>query len=221
MNGSVGKRPSPARTRPDDTFEREAGGMVVGVDEAGRGPLAGPVVAAAVRLDPSRIPAGIDDSKALDEARRESLYERIRAAATVGVGIGSVAEIDRINILEASLLAMRRAVNDLAWQCGRQPDRALIDGNRSPRLACPETLIVGGDARSLSIAAASIVAKVVRDRMMNELARRHLGYGWETNRGYGTAHHRLALTILGPTVHHRRTFAPLRSATHEQLPLTL
>ena len=141
--------------------------------------------------------------------------------AFAGVGIGSVAEIDRLNILQASLLAMRRAVTALAWHIGHMPDLALVDGNRSARLACAERLVIGGDAASLSIGAASIIAKVTRDRLMVRLANHHAGFRWETNRGYGTAYHRLALTILGPTPHHRRSFAPLRPTKHEQLRLTL
>lgn len=194
---------------------------VAGVDEAGRGPLAGPVVAAAVVLDRSRVPAGIDDSKVLKESDRERLFAEITATAPHGVGTSSVAEIDRLNILQASLLAMRRAVTALAWHIGQMPDLALVDGNRSARLTCSERLVIGGDAASLSIAAASIIAKVTRDRLMLHLADQHAGFRWETNRGYATAHHLLALTILGPTPHHRRSFAPLRPVKHEQLRLTL
>jgi ribonuclease HII len=207
---------------PTLDLEREAGvPCVAGVDEAGRGPLAGPVVAAAVVLDRTRIPDGINDSKALKEPDRERLFAEITAAAPFGVGISSVAEIDQLNILQASLLAMRRAVTAMAWHIGHMPDLALVDGNRSARLACPERLVIGGDAASLSIAAASIIAKVTRDRLMARLADRHAGFRWETNRGYGTAYHRLALTILGPTPQHRRSFAPLRPTTHEQIRLTL
>jgi ribonuclease HII len=212
------------RTTVGPTFEleRQAGvPCVAGVDEAGRGPLAGPVVAAAVVLDRTRVPGGIDDSKVLKEPDRERLFAEITTTVPFGVGIGSVAEIDRLNILQASLLAMRRAVTALAWHIGHMPDLALVDGNRSARLACPERLVIGGDAASLSIAAASIIAKVTRDRLMVRLADRHAGFRWETNRGYPTAHHRLALTILGPTPHHRRSFAPLRSTKHEQSHLTL
>jgi ribonuclease HII len=212
------------RTTVGPTFEleREAGvPCVAGVDEAGRGPLAGPVVAAAVVLDRTRVPGGIDDSKVLKEPDRERLFAEITTTVPFGVGIGSVAEIDRLNILQASLLAMRRAVTALAWHIGHMPDLALVDGNRSARLACPERLVIGGDAASLSIAAASIIAKVTRDRLMVRLANQHAGFRWETNRGYPTAHHRLALTILGPTPHHRRSFAPLRPTKHEQPRLTL
>jgi ribonuclease HII len=215
---------SSARTTSGPTLdlEREAGvPFVAGVDEAGRGPLAGPVVAAAAVLDRGRIPEGIDDSKALKEPDRERLFAEITRTATFGVGLSSVAEIDRLNILQASLLAMRRAVRALSWHLGHLPDHALVDGNRSARLPCPERLVIGGDAASLSIAAASIIAKVTRDRLMTQLAANHAGFRWETNRGYATAHHRLALTILGPTPHHRHSFAPLRPTAHEQLRLTL
>lgn len=218
LSPASNRKPKPG---PTDSYERAAGGIVAGMDEAGRGPLAGPVVAAAVVLAPGTSPEGVDDSKALGEAEREAAYDIIMKSACVGVGIGSVKEIDRINILEASLLAMRRAVTSLAWQRGALPDLTLVDGNRSPRLPCREQLLVGGDGLSVSIAAASIVAKVTRDRLMASLAERHRGYGWEHNRGYGTAHHRLALTLLGPTPHHRRSFAPLRAATHEQFNLNL
>ena len=212
------------RTTAGPTFDLERGAgvpCVAGVDEAGRGPLAGPVVAAAVVLDRTRIPDGIDDSKVVKESDRERLFAEITTTARRGVGIGSVAEIDRLNILQASLLAMRRAVTALAWHLGHLPDLALVDGNRSARLACAERLVIGGDAASLSIAAASIIAKVTRDRLMARLAHHHAGFRWETNRGYATAHHRIALTILGPTPHHRRSFAPLRPTKHEQLRLTL
>ena len=212
------------RTAPGPTLDLEDEARVLcvaGVDEAGRGPLAGPVVAAAVVLDRTRIPDGINDSKVLKEPDRERLFAKITGAASFGVGISSVTEIDRLNILQASLLAMRRAVTVMAWHMGHMPDLALVDGNRSARLACSERLVIRGDATSLSIAAASIIAKVTRDRLMARLADRHAGFGWETNRGYGTAYHRLALTILGPTPHHRRSFTPLRPTKHEQPRLTL
>ena len=190
---------------PDLTFEDGHDGLVAGVDEAGRGPWAGPVVAAAVILDGCAIPQGIDDSKALTRARREGLYKRLQECATIGVGRASVAEIERLNILGAAMLAMTRAVESL----GVIPDHALIDGNRTPDLPCPATALVGGDGRSLSIAAASIIAKVTRDRIMARLAADHPGYGWERNAGYGTAEHRAALDRLGVTVHHRRGFKPI------------
>ena len=194
---------------PDFNLERAAGGRVAGIDEAGRGPLAGPVIAAAVILDPKTLPDmlrdGIDDSKLLTKSRREELFAVLQSHAHIGIGGASAAEIDRINILAATLRAMGRAVDDL----GIVPDLALIDGNRTPELACPATAVVRGDRASLSIAAASIVAKVTRDRIMAGLARRHPGFGWERNAGYGTAEHKQALTRLGVTPHHRKTFAPI------------
>ncbi len=190
---------------PDFAFEDAAQGQVAGVDEAGRGPWAGPVVAAAVILDMDAVPQGIDDSKALTRARREVLFEALRGSATIGVGQAGVDEIERLNILAAALLAMARAVEDL----GAVPGHVLIDGAYAPALPCPATTLVGGDRRSLSIAAASIVAKVTRDRIMARLAADHPGYGWERNAGYGTAEHRAALDRLGVTPHHRRTFKPI------------
>ncbi len=183
----------------------------VGVDEAGRGPLAGPVVAAAVVLSPEDIPEGLNDSKQLTAARREALYSEIMARAEVGVGQASVEEIDRMNILRASHLAMVRAVAELPG-CGF----ALIDGNMIPAdLGCPAEAIVKGDARCLSIAAASIVAKCVRDRIMVDLAQQHPGYGWETNAGYPSASHREALRNLGVTPHHRRSFRPVHNILYQ------
>ncbi len=195
------------RGRPDLALERAAGCIVCGIDEAGRGPLAGPVFAAAVVL-PDPLPAalaGIDDSKALAAARRESLHAAILALARVGVGRAEVEEIGRLNILGASLLAMTRAYAAL----GLAADLALIDGNRAPRLDCPVRCVVGGDRRSLSVAAASIVAKVRRDAEMRSLAALFPDYGWERNAGYPTAEHRAALRRLGATPHHRRGFAPV------------
>lgn len=193
---------------PDLTHERRLGGVVAGIDEAGRGPLAGPVVAAAVVL-PARLPAilaeRLDDSKKLSAARREALYDVITDCAAVGIGVAEVAEIDRINILRATFLAMDRAVTGLE----RAIDCALVDGNQKPPLSCRVECLVGGDGLSLSIAAASVIAKVTRDRMMVALAEAFPGYGWERNMGYGTAEHRAALTRLGPTPHHRRSFAPV------------
>ncbi len=189
------------------------GATVCGVDEAGRGPWAGPVVAAAVVLDPAALPAGLDDSKKLSATRRAALFDAIRAAASVGVGIATVAEIDALNILRANDLAMCRAVAAL----GPAPGGALIDGNRvPPGFPCPARAVIGGDASVLSIAAASIVAKVTRDRLMDALAAEHPGYGWETNRGYGTAGHRAALERLGVTQHHRRSFRPIRNILGEE-----
>lgn len=201
---------------PLDLSAEEAfagGGHVCGVDEAGRGPWAGPVVAAAVVLDRGRIPPGLDDSKKLTARRREALFHAISDTALVGVGIATVAEIDRLNILRANDLAMRRAVAAL----DPAPAAALIDGNRvPPDFPCPAQALIGGDGLSLSVAAASIIAKVTRDRMMAELARMHPGYGWETNQGYGTAAHRQALERLGVTPHHRRSFAPIHKMLCEE-----
>jgi len=202
---------APKRLRPSlppELLLDGAAGTVCGIDEAGRGPWAGPVVAAAVVLDRSAVPVGLDDSKKLSPARRAVLFDLIHASAAVGVGIASVEEIDTLDILRANDLAMRRAVRDL----DPAPQSALIDGNRvPPDFPCPAEAVVGGDARVLPIAAASIIAKVTRDRIMAELARRHPGYGWERNQGYGTAEHRAALERLGVTPHHRRTFRPIRN----------
>jgi len=210
-----------AESRPRPTFELEAaelelhGGPVAGVDEAGRGPLAGPVVAAAVILDPDRIPDGINDSKVLDEDARELLFVRIMATAVVGVGIADVKRIDRLNILHATMWAMAQAVAQLP----QTPKLVAIDGNRAPNLKCPSRTVVKGDARCLSIAAASIIAKVTRDRMMRALHADFPGYGWLTNKGYGTEEHLGALNRLGPCLHHRRSFAQvyqmLRPVSHE------
>ena len=176
---------------PDFSEERKliASGarLVAGVDEVGRGPLAGPVTAAAVVLDPNRIPAGLNDSKALSAKVRDRLFDEIHSVAEVSVAHATVEEIDRLNILRASHLAMCRAVSGLP----RPPDQALIDGNMIPRdLGCDGVALIKGDARSVSIAAASIVAKVVRDRIMVDLAQQHPGYGWEKNAGYPTKAHR-------------------------------
>lgn len=176
---------------------------IAGVDEAGRGPLAGPVVAAAVVLDPARLPAGLNDSKKLTARTRDRLFEAVMAEAQVGVGQASVEEIDDLNILRASHLAMCRAIAALP----AQPGLALIDGNLLPRdLSCTGKAVVKGDALSLSIGAASIIAKVTRDRIMVDLAQQHPGYGWEKNAGYPTKLHRDALERLGVTPHHRRSF---------------
>ncbi|MDD9991985.1 MAG: ribonuclease HII [Rhodospirillales bacterium] len=196
--------------QPDLSLERAAGGRVAGVDEAGRGPWAGPVVAAAVVFGvgdpPPQVHAMITDSKLLTAEQRAALKPVILTFADAAVGIASVAEIDSMNILQATLLAMRRAVARLA----EIPDLALVDGNRAPHLRCPVRTVVGGDRKSLSIAAASIVAKVTRDRLMARLAADYPGYGWARNAGYGTAEHRAGLARLGPCVHHRRSFRPIR-----------
>ena len=205
---AAGPDAPPARAMPDLSLEASLPPPVAGIDEAGRGPWAGPVVAAAVILPADRAPDGIDDSKRLSRERRAELYERIRASATVGVGEASVDEIDALNVLQATMVAMRRAVEAL----GTRPSCALVDGNRLPDLACPARAVIGGDSRLLSIAAASIVAKETRDRIMRQLARLHPGYGWERNAGYGTPEHARALDALGPTPHHRRSFRPVREA---------
>lgn len=187
-------------------------GPVAGVDEAGRGPWAGPVVAAAVILDPERIPAGLDDSKRLKEADRERLFETINATATVGIGIADVARIDSDNILHATMWAMGEAIQGL----GIEPALALIDGNRCPPCRVATEAIVKGDAKSVSIAAASIIAKVTRDRMMRALAQDHPGYGWERNKGYGTRDHISGIETLGVTRHHRRSFRPIQDALEKE-----
>lgn len=196
-------------TAPDFSFEAAAIARclnrVAGVDEAGRGPLAGPVVAAAVILNPARIPAGLNDSKRLTAAARERLFDAIHAAAKVGVAQASVEEIDALNILRASHLAMIRALAALG-----PVDHAIIDGNLIPRdLPCSAEAVVKGDARCLSVAAASVIAKVTRDRIMVDLAQHFPGYGWDANAGYPTKSHRDALQNLGLTPHHRRSFQPV------------
>jgi len=180
---------------------------LAGVDEAGCAPLAGPVVAAACILDRDKFPRGIDDSKNLPIDKREAIYAKLVKVAAWGVGIATVEEIDRLNIYWARMLAMTRAVEAL----GIEPAWVLVDGNACPRWQRPSKAIVDGDARCRSIGAASIVAKVTRDRIMADYARDYPGYGWETNRGYGTPHHFRALTELGLTPLHRRSFAPVRA----------
>jgi ribonuclease HII len=179
---------------------------LAGVDEAGCAPLAGPVVAGAVILDRGKFPRGIDDSKNLPIEKREALYAKLVKCAAWGVGVASVEEIDAINIYWARMLAMTRAVEAL----GLDPAWVLVDGNACPKWQRPSKAIVDGDARCRSIAAASIIAKVTRDRIMAEFAREYPGYGWERNRGYGTPEHHRALQALGPTPLHRRSFAPVR-----------
>ncbi|MDP2206403.1 MAG: ribonuclease HII [Alphaproteobacteria bacterium] len=206
--------------RPDFSFEdQESRGdnalPVCGIDEVGRGPLAGPVVAAAVILhrDIRHAPlwAEINDSKKLSAPRRADLYARIHDAADVAIALCSVLEIDQINILQASLRAMQKACNGLPLP----PAAALIDGNKAPKLACATRTIVKGDARSLSIAAASIVAKHYRDALMKKLAEEFPPYGWAKNAGYGTAQHLKALEIHGVTPHHRLSFAPVSKLIHK------
>tara|TARA_B100001939_G_scaffold347854_2_gene370978 strand:- start:17162 stop:17812 length:651 start_codon:yes stop_codon:yes gene_type:complete len=194
-----------APSGPSYEPEQKIGGIVCGVDEAGRGPLAGPVIAAAVVLDANNIPAGLNDSKKLSPKRREQLYHAIKETAQVGIGQASVEEIDQMNILRATLLAMRRAVENLPCV----PGHALIDGTHAPDLICPASCLVKGDSRSFSIAAASIIAKVERDFLMKNLAQKHPEYGWERNSGYGTRQHLEALKLVGPSRFHRKSFAPI------------
>ncbi|WP_439814070.1 ribonuclease HII [Zavarzinia sp. CC-PAN008] len=193
---------------PDFRFEDAVGGLVAGIDEVGRGPLAGPVVAAAVILRRDAVPEGLDDSKKLNRATRERLFSDLRRSAVIGVAAASSGEIDRVNILQATFLAMARALHRLP----QVPDHVLVDGNRAPPLPIGSTCVVAGDSLSLSIAAASVVAKVVRDRLMERLALRHPAYGFDRNAGYPTAEHRAALLSLGPCVHHRRSFGTARLA---------
>jgi ribonuclease HII len=196
------------------TFELEAveielrGGSIAGVDESGRGPLAGPVVAAAVVLDPARIPDGIADCKVLDGKTRRAVYQHILNSAKVGIGVADVERIDTDNILQASLWAMAQAVAEL--DC--RPALVLVDGNKTPQLDCAVRAIIQGDSRCLSIAAASIVAKVTRDAMMAELARDYPDYGFDRHKGYGTREHHEAIARLGVTPHHRRSFRPVQLA---------
>ena len=198
-----------------ETAARARGATVIaGVDEVGRGPLCGPVTAAAVILDPAHIPLGIGDSKALSSAKRERIYVELLAVAQVSVAHASVEEIDALNILRASHLAMERAVAGLVMR----PDFVLVDGNRLPKgLPCGAEAVVKGDAKSLSIAAASIAAKVVRDRIMVDLAQQHPGYGWERNAGYPTKDHLAALLNLGVTPQHRRSFKPVHNILYQEI----
>ncbi|MFN9849364.1 MAG: ribonuclease HII [Alphaproteobacteria bacterium] len=185
-----------------------SGSVVCGVDEAGRGPWAGPVSAGAVILDLARIPDGLNDSKKLTERARAALEPRIKASAVAwGVGFASVEEIDTLNILQATGLAMRRAVEALSVK----PAHALVDGNYRFALPCSVTPVVGGDGKSLSIAAASILAKVARDRLMVEMDAHYPGYGFAGHKGYHAASHVAALTRLGPSPIHRRSWAPIRA----------
>ena len=200
-------------------LERQAEGLIAGVDEAGRGPLAGPVVAAAVAVPRKTIPRAlrglIDDSKRLSAARRAVAFAALAEAARrgeilLGAGAASTREIDTLDILRATFLAMRRAVARLR----APPALVLVDGDQAPPgLPCPARTVIGGDARSFSIAAASIVAKQIRDRAMINLSLRHPGFGWDRNMGYGTAAHLQAIESLGPTRHHRLSFAPLRQGS--------
>jgi len=204
-------------TGPDLFHETEARAAgfcrIAGVDEVGRGPIAGPVTAAAVILDPACIPEGLNDSKKLSEKRREALCALLMDCAQVSVAHATVAEIDDINILRAAHLAMERAIAGLE----HAPDMALIDGNLIPRgLTLPARAIIKGDAASLSIAAASIVAKTRRDQLMRDLAQQFPGYGWERNAGYPSKSHKAALLNLGVTPHHRRSFKPVHNILYQE-----
>ena len=203
-------------SKPDFSFETAAHARglmrIAGVDEVGRGPLAGPVVAAAVVLDPDNIPDGLNDSKKLTANRRAALYEQLMDCADVSIAEATVAEIDEHNILRASHIAMVRAVAGLK----SAPDHVLIDGNMTPRdLTLSSETIVKGDARSLSIAAASIVAKLWRDEHMVALAQQYPHYGWEKNAGYPTAQHKLGLLEFGVSPHHRRSFKPIHNILYQ------
>ncbi len=205
-----------AMSGPDFSLEAEAmargAQIVAGVDEVGRGPIAGPVTAAAVILDPVNIPTGLNDSKALTAKRRAALYGQIMTCAEVSIAHATVEEIDEINILRASHLAMERAIARLP----RVPDEVLIDGNMIPRgLSLPAQAIIKGDARSCSISAASIMAKICRDYVMWDLAQHYPGYGWETNAGYPSKSHKDALRNLGVTPHHRRSFKPVHNILYQ------
>jgi ribonuclease HII len=207
--------------RPNFSLERKAiavGKLVCGVDEAGRGPLAGPVIAAAVVLDPLRIPKGLNDSKQLNEAKREALFDAVMASASVGIGVVEAGVIDRINILQATLLAMRQAVMQLV----SAPNLALVDGNRKPPLSCDVETIIKGDGKCSSIAAASIIAKVTRDRMMLVLDAQYPLYGFSNHKGYGTEEHLAAIAAHGPCPLHRRSFSPFKvDSDAQQLALGL
>ncbi|MEE2692996.1 MAG: ribonuclease HII [Pseudomonadota bacterium] len=203
--------------QPTFDIENGIGGLVAGIDEAGRGPLAGPVVAAAVILSPQCTPAGIRDSKTLSEPRRKDIAAALMKVAHVGVGVASVEEIDRLNILQASLLAMSRACAALPVA----PAACIVDGHIKPKLDCPAFTVVKGDAKSMSIAAASIIAKVTRDKMMRDLARDFPEYAWDKNKGYGVEAHFAALAAHGVTPHHRRSFAPIHNMLYADSSLTL
>ena len=197
--------------KPSFDIERSFSGLftgpIAGIDEAGRGPWAGPVVAAAVILNPADVPAGLADSKTISEKKRDVIAAEIRAKAQIGVGMASVEEIDAINILQATFLAMARAEAALPIQ----PDICIVDGSQKPKLKAHAEMVVKGDAKSLSIAAASIIAKTVRDDLMRALACEHPFYAWEKNKGYGAPAHRAGLVAHGVTPHHRKSFAPIHN----------
>ena len=197
---------------PDFSIELTHSGIICGVDEAGRGPLAGPVIAAAAILDPSNIPSGLNDSKKLSKKKREQLFEEIISLAQIGVGEASTSDIDQHNILGATKIAMQRAVAALP----QTVDVALIDGNQPPTMDCKVQAVIKGDSKSLSIAAASIIAKVTRDRIMEQLAEQYPAYGFEKHAGYGTKAHIEAIAAHGVCPVHRRSFAPVRNALNQQ-----
>lgn len=198
------------------SFEKSFDGILCGIDEVGRGPLAGPVMAACVYIPPEHYRKhfwrGVTDSKKLTPERREALYEPIRAHCCYGIAQASPVEIDSLNIHHATLLAMRRAFEAMAAAFNIMPGRAMIDGKFVPDIPCHGVAVIGGDNACLSIAAASIIAKVERDRLMAGLHEKHPHYGWSTNAGYGTPEHKAAITLHGITEHHRRSFAPVREA---------
>jgi ribonuclease HII len=197
---------------PDFTIEHSMQGIIAGVDEAGRGPWAGPVVAAAVIAKQENFPPGIDDSKKLSADKREKFFKQIMQSCIVGIGLASPREIDDLNILQATMLAMQRAISNLP----SLPDCAIIDGNKTPQLPCKSIAIIKGDAKSLSIAAASIIAKVTRDRIMRKLADEYPFYGWDSNSGYGTKKHQDGLAIHGITSQHRLSFKPIKIIMREK-----
>lgn len=190
---------------PSYKFDQAYETPIIGVDEVGRGPLAGPVISAAIILNKEKIPEGINDSKKLSKKKREVINEELISQHSFAIGIASVEEIDKINILQASLLAMKRAVLNL----NIKPQTILIDGNKLPDLEYNMYPIIKGDSKSISIAAASIIAKVYRDKLMQDLSLQYPGYYWEKNSGYGTKQHLLALNNLGVTPIHRKSFAPI------------
>lgn len=203
-----GQTPKPPSIRTERALAGPQARLVAGVDEAGRGPWAGPVVAAAVIFPDRKPPKGLHDSKLLTAERREELYVSIRSAGLVGVGIVSVEDIDRVNILQATFLAMQIAVAALT----NEPEVVLVDGNRCPAIRQRAVAVIEGDRLCPSIAAASIIAKVTRDRLMSELGEDFPGYSWHSNKGYGTPAHAEAIARLGVTCHHRQSFAPIRTA---------
>ena len=190
---------------PSYKFDQDYETPIIGVDEVGRGPLAGPVISAAIVLNKEKIPEGINDSKKLSKKKREVINEELISQHKFAIGIASVEEIDKINILQASLLAMKRAVLNL----NIKPQTILVDGNKLPDLEYNMYPIIKGDSKSISIAAASIIAKVYRDKLMQDLSLQYPGYYWEKNSGYGTKQHLLALNNLGVTPIHRKSFAPI------------